>query len=89
MILLVFLFYVCLENKFCIMFFLRSCSYFFFQLCIISFNNFFFYASNIPIFVYMLSFVRHGLYCFDKVFTMLLPCFRDFETCLINFYFIF
>ncbi len=41
------------------------------------------------IFCYPLSFVRHGLYGCDKVFTMLLTCFRGFETCLSNYFFIF
>jgi hypothetical protein len=45
--------------------------------------------SILLIFCYPLSFVKHGLYGFDKVFTMLLPCFRGFETCLSNCFFIF
>jgi hypothetical protein len=54
---------------------------FFSQLCIISLYIFFFYVSNTLIFCYLLSFMRHGLYGFDKEFTMLLPCFRGFKTC--------
>jgi hypothetical protein len=33
--------------------------------------------------------VKQGLKCLNKVFTMLLPCFRGFETCLFNYFFIF
>jgi hypothetical protein len=44
------------------------------------FLQFFFYVSNIIILCYSSSFVRHGLYGFDKVFTML-PCFETFKTC--------
>jgi hypothetical protein len=51
------------------------------------FLQFFFYVSNIIIFCS--SFMRHGLYGFDKRFTMLLPCFRGFETCLLLLFFIF
>ncbi len=57
--------------------------------CITSFYNFFFYVSNNIMFCNLSSFVRHGLLCFDKVFTMLLPCFKGFKTCLFNFFFIF
>ncbi len=87
MILLVFLIFVTLGNKFYLMFIWCLCCYFFFQLHIISLYNFFFYVSNILIFGYMLSFMSHCLCCFDKVFTMLLPCFKGFKTCLIKFLF--
>jgi hypothetical protein len=49
-----------------------------------SFYNFFFYVSNTLIFCYPLSFVGHGLYGFDKKFTMLLPCFTGYEPCLLK-----
>ncbi len=60
----------------------------FFQLCITNLYNFFFYVFNILMFCNLSSFVRHGLQCFNKVFTML-SCFRGFETCLFNYVFIF
>ncbi len=33
--------------------------------------------------------VKHDLQCFNKFFTMLLPCFKGFKTCLFNYFFIF
>jgi hypothetical protein len=74
------------ECKFCIMSLWHLCYYFLFKLCITSFYNFFFYVSNILIFCYPSSFMKHDLYCFDKNFTMLLPCFRGFETRLLIFF---
>ncbi len=68
------------KNRFCIMYLQHLCHYILFQLCITSFYNFFFCVSKILIFYYSSSFVKHGLYGFDKVFTML-PCFRGFKTC--------
>ncbi len=57
---------------------------FLFQLHVTSFYNFIFYVSNILIFCYPSNFVRHGLYGFDKKLTMLLPCFKGFETYLLK-----
>ncbi len=75
------------ENKLYIM----SClwRYFLFQLHITSFYNFISYVSNTLIFCYLSSFMRHDSYGFDRKFTMLLPCFRSFETCLLERKFIF